>query len=338
MEFKDLRAPWPLGPLHRTVRLEPAGPLASSDTGAGSGARSGRPRPRKSKPGPAAPRLEADVECIHRPAASCQITWIGHASFLIQLRGCNLLIDPVLSSRRIGKLKRFVPPGLTLEQLPEIHALLVTHEHPDHLDEWTVRRLPVTTPVVAPKGLGAFFHRRGLKDVVELDWWQNTELAAAAQDDPVAVTLTPARHGPSGSGRFERAGALCGGFVVENSSHAVYHSGDTAFFDGFTRLGSQFPNLDAALLPVGAYRREEKAERRHMTPEEAGRAFLQTGAHRLIPMHWGTFQLAGEPLREGADRLRSWWFHAALGDERRLAEMAVGETIGWDEELSPPMG
>ena len=320
MELKRIRAPWSFRPLNREAPVAGAPSFADEP---GSGFR----RSRRAKPGPAAPRLDANEGAILAPRYGCQLTWIGHASFLLQLGTCNVLIDPVLSSRRIGKMKRYVEPGLSLEQLPPIHGLLITHEHPDHLDDWTVRRLPPTTHVIAPKGLASYFEQRRLSRVTELDWWQSTELAAA---DPVVVTLVPARHGSPGSGVFERAKALCGGFVVESSSHGIYHSGDTAFFDGFAELGARFPHLDAALLPVGAYEREEKGRRRHMTPEEAGRAFLQCGAHRLVPMHWGTFQLADEPLREGADRLRSWWYHAALGDDRRLTEMAVGETIGWD--------
>ena len=348
MEFKGLRAPWPSGVLppgkaRRSISSKTFNPTQSS-AGKDPSVSGIRPkRPNRSKTGPAAPRVDADHRRIAQPAQSCQITWLGHASFLIQLRGpapFNLLVDPVLTTRRLGKLKRFVDPGLTPSELPVIHGVLITHEHGDHLDERTLQALSTDIPVIVPEGLGSFFDRRGWSDIRELGWWDSTELPEMSaspnrgdrRQDPPLITLTPARHGASSSGFFKKAIGLCGGFVIENSNHAIYHAGDTAFFDGFTQVGSRFPQLDAALLPVGAYDRQEKVERRHLTPEEAGRAFLQTGAKRLIPMHWGTFQLSDEPLREGPDRLRSWWYHAALGDERLLTEMAVGDTVGWESD------
>ncbi len=373
MRFKRARPIWPkkgsfVRPMGSTSPEETL-PLESLLAASGSDSSYYRNRPRwrrKAKAGPGAPRIEPDFERIARPTSELQLTWIGHASFLAQLANCNLLIDPVLSRKRIGLRKRHVAPGLEMDQLPEIHAVLITHEHGDHLDEWTLERLPKEAHALVPEGLGAYFERLGFHRVTELDWWQSVELdepkipprpagrvnlrppPISADDtesmdtesmdiesmdlDPCAVTVTftPARHGSAGA-IFERAGSsTCGGFVVEDSHHAFYHSGDTGFFDGFEEIGRKFPALDAALLPVGSYRREKKNSSRHLTPEEAGRAFLQIGAQRMIPMHWGTFQLADEPLREGADRLRTWWSTAALGVDRQLNEMAVGETLGWD--------
>ncbi len=366
MNFKRGRPHWPRkgpsGGSMGSVSPEETLPLESLLTSSSSESSYRRDRPRwrrKAKAGPAAPKIDPDLARIARPIQELQLTWIGHASFLAQLANVNMLIDPVLSHKRIGLRKRHVAPGLEIDQLPDIHAVLISHEHSDHLDEWTLDRLPRDLHAVVPLGLGRSFQRQGFRRVTELDWWQSAELEDPldqAADDKTSsfgtsapshqpseeamevdlepcgltVTFTPARHGSSGT-MFERMGSsTCGGFVIEDSHHAIYHSGDTGFFDGFEEIGRRFPALDAALLPVGSYQREEKGAPRHLSPEEAGRAFLQTGAARMIPMHWGTFQLADEPLREGADRLRTWWSTAALGDGRRLDEMAIGQTIGWD--------
>ena len=374
MNFKRGRPIWPKkGPSVGSmgnVSPEETLPLESllSSSGSESSYRRDRPRwRRKANAGPGAPKIDPDLDRIARPTHEFQLTWIGHASFLVQLANVNLLIDPVLSHKRIGLRKRHVAPGLEIDQLPDIHGVLISHEHSDHLDEWTLERLPRNLHAIVPEGLGSYLQRQGFRRVTELDWWQSVELedpqlisvngdspspqeedrgpssaVGSALDVPAAtrefetepcaltVTFTPARHG-SPNAIFQRAGSsTCGGFIIEDSHHAIYHSGDTGFFDGFEEIGRRFPALDAALLPVGSYRREEKGASRHLNPEEAGRAFLQTGAARMIPMHWGTFQLADEPLREGADRLRTWWSTAALGDERRLDEMAIGQTIGWD--------
>ena len=340
MNFKRGRPLWPKkGPSAGSmgnVSPEETLPLESllASSSSESSYRRDRPRwRRKAKAGPGAPKIDPDLERIARPTRELQLTWIGHASFLVQLANINLLVDPVLSHKRIGLRKRHVAPGLAIDQLPDIHGVLISHEHNDHLDEWTLDRLPKDLHAIVPYGLAGQFQRKGFSRVTELDWWQSVELASAEADSgpcALTVTFTPARHGSSNAIFRRSDSSTCGGFIIEDSHHAIYHSGDTGFFDGFEEIGRRFPALDAALLPVGSYQREEKATSRHLTPEEAGRAFLQTGAARMIPMHWGTFQLADEPLREGADRLRTWWSTAALGDERRLDEMAIGQTIGWD--------
>lgn len=286
----------------------------------------------KSKAGPGAPKVDPNLSLIGSPARSCQLTWIGHASFLLQISGCNLLIDPVFQHRRIGQMKRYVPPGLEITDLPSLDGVLITHGHRDHLDEWTLRRLSPETRVLVPSGLGPTLHRFGFKRVEELDWWRSTDFAGTALET-ISVTLTPAHHGPVGPRAPNASTGGCGGFVVESSRHGVYHAGDSGPFDGFAQVGARFPNLDAALLPVGSYRRDTPDDSdRHLNPEEAGQAFLDSGACRLVPMHWGTFQLADESLREGPDRLRSWWIDADVDAARRLTEMAVGETIGWNPD------
>jgi L-ascorbate metabolism protein UlaG (beta-lactamase superfamily) len=280
---------------------------------------------RPSQPGPGAPRVEPDLELIHETPESPRLTWIGHASFLGGLAGARFLVDPVLSERVGWLYRRHVAPGLAPEELPAVDALLVSHNHYDHLDLEAVRHLPRSTPVFVPEGLGRWFVRRGFTAVTELRWWQSAECG------PLRITLVPARHW-SRRGLFDTNRSLWGGFVVEGGGAALYHAGDTGDFPGFREIRERFPSLTAAMLPIGAYRPGWFMEPNHLNPEQAARAFLELGAHHLVPMHWGTFQLTDEPLREPAARLRAWWReHRPEGRELHL--MAVGETVVFEAEM-----
>ena len=156
--------------------------------------------------------------------------------------------------------------------------------------------------------------------VTELDWWGSTRVG------PVTVHFVPAQHW-SRRGLKDANETLWGGFVVEGTSARVYHSGDTAYFEGFQEIGRRFPALDAALLPIGAYDPEWFMSRQHMNPEEAVRAFVDLGARRFLAMHWGTFKLTDEPLDEPPQRLDAEWKRRALPPEP-LHVLAVGESLG----------
>jgi len=280
-------------------------------------------RRRVSHPGPAAPRVEPDLDAVHDLDGPPRLTWIGHASFLGSAEGAAFLIDPMFSRRAGWLFPRHVAPGLAPGQLPRLDALLVTHAHYDHLDERSVRAVPRAVPVVVPRGLGRWFARRGFTRVTELDWWGGTEAGR------LRVTLVPARHW-SRRGVADTNAALWGGFVVEAGATRFYHAGDSAWFDGFSEIGRRFPGLLAAMLPVGAYEPAWFMEHNHLNPEQAGRAFLEVGARVLVPMHWGTFQLADEALAEPAGRVRRWW-NGAGRDGRQLAVLAVGQTIVFED-------
>lgn len=276
-------------------------------------------RRRIAPPGPPAPAVEPDLELIRR-RDGLRLTWIGHASFLGTLGGARFLVDPVFS-RRVGVFyPRYGRPGFPLRELPPVDLLLVTHAHYDHLDEPTVRRLPRTTPVVVPLGLGRWFRRRGFADVTELERWQCIEAGG------LRVTLTPSRHwSRRGVADFNRK--LWGGFVLEAGGRRVYHAGDSGYCRSFAEIGRRFPEIDAALLPIGAYAPAWFMEPNHMNPEQAGRAFLDLDARHFVPMHWGAFQLTDEPISEPAKRVRTWWASHAPDDGRRLRLLAVGETV-----------
>ena len=247
------------------------------------------------------------------------LTWIGHATWLIRLGGRTILTDPNWSSSLGPGISRNVEPPLPLDRF-KTDIVLISHNHRDHLDAPTVKKLGAAPIYVVPEGLGDFFRKRDFPQVIELPWWQTVDLQG------LKITFVPAQHW-SQRGLFDRNRSLWGGFVVEKE-HKVYFAGDTAYFNGFQEIGRRFPAIDAALLPIGAYDPEWFMRQQHMNPEDALRAFLDLGARLLCAMHWATFKLTDEPLDEPAALLeqergrgpisidRIWV--PAVGESRRL--------------------
>jgi L-ascorbate metabolism protein UlaG (beta-lactamase superfamily) len=242
------------------------------------------------------PTTAPDLALLARPPGvgeRARVTWLGHAGFLVQLDGVSLLVDPALKPSIFGGVRRNLPPGVAIDQLPPIDAVLITHSHYDHLDLPTLEA--VKAPVVAGLGLERWFRDRGLF-ATELGWWSTTTVRG------VKITFVPAQHW-SARGLFDRNETLWGGFVIQGSAATIYHSGDTASFAGFKEIGARFPGIDAALLPIGAYDPEWFMLSQHMNPEQAVQAFLDLGARTMVAMHWGTFKLTDEPLDEPPARL-----------------------------------
>ena len=236
------------------------------------------------------PRVEPDWEKLRTPPGpgeGARLTWVGHATWLVQLDGVSLLTDPVLSDEIAGLIGRNAAPGIPWERLPRIDAALVSHNHYDHLDLPTLERLGA--PVIAGLGTERLLRQRKLQ-ATPLGWWQSTSVGG------VRITFVPAQHFSQRS-LGDRNRALWGGFVVEGSSATVYHSGDTAYFPGFSEIGQRFA-IDAALLPIGAYDPRWFMLAVHMDPAQALQAFLDLRAGTFLAMHWGTFKLADEPLDE----------------------------------------
>jgi len=262
------------------------------------------------------PEVRADPDALRIPPADgLRMTWLGHASWLIQGAGASVLVDPALGpSISSGLIRRNAGPGLTVGQLPPIDASLVTHNHYDHLDLPTVRA--VGAPVVA--GLGTRRNLQGLP-CTELGWWERRHVGG------LTVTFVPSQHwSRRGLGDINRA--LWGGFVVEGGGVRIHHAGDTAYFQGFREIGRRFPALDASLLPIGAYDPEWFMRSQHMNPEETVQAWVDLGARRLVAMHWGTFKLTDEPLDEPPERLRREWARRGLPSSA-LAIPAIGESL-----------
>ncbi|MEO6443998.1 MAG: MBL fold metallo-hydrolase [Gemmatimonadaceae bacterium] len=260
------------------------------------------------------------------------VTWVGHSSFLIQLDGVNLLTDPMWSDRAsplsfLGP-KRLVPPGIPFDALPPIDAVLLSHNHYDHLDAPTVRHLARRYPDTAwftPLGIAPFVRARGASSVAELDWWEEASLGG------VRVACTPAQHF-SARGLRDRGRTLWCGWSIMGPTRRVFFAGDSAYHPEFVRIGERHGPFDITMLPVGAYEPRWFMQPVHMTPEEGVRAHLDVcaphesrGSTVMVPMHWGTFRLTDEPMDEPPARARAAWDAEGL-PERALWLLSHGET------------
>jgi L-ascorbate metabolism protein UlaG (beta-lactamase superfamily) len=215
------------------------------------------------------------------------LTWIGHASFLIQFRDLNVLIDPNFANW-LFLLKRLKRAGLRLKDLPPVDVVLLTHAHFDHFHKPTLRRLPKPKLGIMPWGMGDLARGLGFSRIIELQTWESFS------HGDWTVTLTPAKHWGARTLRDLHRGF--GGFVLEHQGRRIYHAGDSAYFDGFKEIGKRLrPEL--ALLPIGAYY-PDSFRHVHMGPDESVRAFRDLRARWLIPMHFGSFKLSFEAIDE----------------------------------------
>jgi L-ascorbate metabolism protein UlaG (beta-lactamase superfamily) len=250
------------------------------------------------------------------------VTFIGHSSFLLQIDGHNLLIDPVFSKRLI-LLRRQRRPGVRVEELPPIDAVLLTHAHMDHLDLASLRQVIRATrkrarhapEVVVPRGVEDLVEGLGFSHVHRLEWWESIALQR------LKITMTPCKHW--GARMFHDMHRGYGGYVIEGARQSVYHSGDTAYFDGFREIGRRL-KPEVALLPIGAYF-PDSYRSVHTSPEEAVRGFLEVGAEQMVPMHYGTFRLGREPMDEPLKRLATE--ATRLGIKDRIKVLEEGETL-----------
>lgn len=215
------------------------------------------------------------------------ITWIGHASFLIQFGDLNVLVDPNFANW-LFLLKRIKRAGLRIQDLPPIDLVLLTHAHFDHFHKPTLRRLPAPKIGVMPWGVGDLARGLGFMRIIELQKWEGFT------HDDWSVTLTPCKHWGARTLRDEHRGY--GGFVLQHQGRSIYHAGDSAYFDGFKEIGERL-QPEIALLPIGAYY-PDTFRHVHMGPDEALKVFQDIGAKWFVPMHYGSFKLSFEPIDE----------------------------------------
>jgi N-acyl-phosphatidylethanolamine-hydrolysing phospholipase D len=247
---------------------------------------------------------------------SGSLTWVGHSTFAVHDDDDVFLTDPHFGPRALVPGRK-VPPGVPLEAVPAHAFGVVSHDHYDHLDAYTVKRLPADMPWFVPLGLAAWFRKRGRHAVVELDWWQS------ARHGRWKITCLPTQHW---SARLEnpRNSTLWCSWLLRNEKRSYYFAGDTGYFHGFREIGRRCGPIDVAMLPIGAYAPRWFMASQHMDPADALRAFQDLGARTMVGMHWGTFDLTDEPVDEAPRELARVLRETPV-DPERVRVMAVGE-------------
>lgn len=245
------------------------------------------------------------------------VTWIGHASFLIQFTDLNILIDPNFANW-LFLLKRIKRCGLRISDLPPIDLVLLTHAHFDHFHKPSLRRLPHPKMAVMPWGMADLARNVGFERIVELDWW------GSFSHKGWRVTLTPSKHWGARVLRDHSRGY--GGFVLEHQGKRIYHAGDSAYFEGFKDIGRQL-RPEIALLPIGAYH-PETFRHMHMGPDEAIKVFKDLKARWMVPMHYGAFRLAFEDMAEPPRWLQELAEKAGVSKKIRFLEEGVPHVFG----------
>jgi N-acyl-phosphatidylethanolamine-hydrolysing phospholipase D len=237
---------------------------------------------------PRVPVMENDGAYLAKAGEKPSATWVGHSTFVIQDEGDVFVTDPHWGPRALIP-PRQSPPGIPLAAVPAPAFIVLSHNHYDHLDAWTVERLPREMPWFVPLGLGRWLRRHGREQVTELDWWQS------AQHGRWTLTCLPAQHWSNRLSQRRNATLWCS-WLLDNGARRYYYAGDSGFFHGFAEIGRRFPGIDVAFLPIGAYEPRWFMRPQHMDPREAVQAFRDLGARSMLSMHWGTFDLTDEPV------------------------------------------
>ena len=268
----------------------------------------------------ATPRLPATLT-----PRECAVTFVNHATFLLQLPGLNVLTDPIWSSRcspvSWAGPQRVRAPGLAFESLPPIDLVLLSHNHYDHLDLPTLQRLQAAhrPRIITTLGNRPFLARKGLDQAVELDWWQQH-----APRPGINVTLTPAQHFSARS-LTDRMESLWGGFVLETPAGRIFFAGDSGYFGGFKAIGKRLGPFELAFIPIGAYEPRWFMAPLHCDPTEALQIHHDVGARRSLAMHFGCFPLADDGFEQPANDFLAARRAAGLGPEE-FGLPEVGET------------
>lgn len=274
------------------------------------------------RPEAALPVQERSADEFSEAPEELRVTWLGHSTLLIELQGARVLIDPVWGERAspssyVGP-SRFYPPPLPLEALPEVDAVLISHDHYDHLDLPTVDALKERVPRwIVPLGVGAHLESWGvpLERITELDWWEQQEVAG------LTLVCTPSRHF-SGRSALDADATLWSGWAILGRERRVYYSGDTAMSPDFTEIGTRLGPFDLTLIESGAY--DAAWADVHLGPEQALEAHRMVRGELFMPVHWSLFDLALHSWTEPAERVRAAAEEAGIA----VAYPRPGESFG----------
>jgi N-acyl-phosphatidylethanolamine-hydrolysing phospholipase D len=271
------------------------------------------------------PRVETDLELIQNPPDTLQVTWIGHATVLLQYKGINILTDPMFSYRAsplsfLGP-ERHNPPSVKLEDLPSIDYALISHSHYDHLDKKTVKRIGSKTLWLVPLGLKKWFINAGVnrENVLEFDWWDEKKFATST------VTATPAQHWSARS-LWDRNKTLWASWMLQIDDKVIWYSGDTGYNPyQFKEIGQKFKTVDLALISIGAYEPRWFMKDMHINPEEAVQIHQDISSNHSIAVQWGTFQLTSEPIDDPPLKLKNALAQKGIPQEK-FEILRIGET------------
>lgn len=273
--------------------------------------------------GGGAPRVPFDRGIL--AGSNPTVTWIGHATMLVRMGGMAFVTDPMWSTYASpvpllgpGRLQE---PGATIDEIGPVDFVTLSHNHYDHSDLASIRALAAKgARFVVPLGLGELVRSAG-GEAVELDWWQSTTIGT------LTVHCVPAQHF-SRRGVTDGDATLWAGWVVDDGTRRFYHAGDTGYFGGFAEIGRRFGPIDLAALPIGAYEPQAMMHTVHVNPEEAVQAAIDVGAKKVLATHFGTFDLADEPVDEPPRRFRVEAGRRGLGEDRAWV-LSIGESRHW---------
>jgi N-acyl-phosphatidylethanolamine-hydrolysing phospholipase D len=276
--------------------------------------------------------MAAKESPIHKPGESLSVTpvekrirttWIGHSTFLIQHHGLNILTDPIFGDcgpLPMGGLRRVTAPGISLDRLPKIHHVLISHSHYDHLDAPTIRALGDGVRYWVPEGLCAWFRKRGITSCEEIAWWQSASLFGN-----VVIHSVPAQHA-SGRTPWGRDRTHWCGWVLKSSERTAYFAGDTGYSPSFREIGKRFGGFDLSMIPIGAYNPRWLMRPMHLNPAEAVKVHMDVNSRLSIACHWGTFRLTDEPLSEPPELLLEELGPQGI-DPNKFRALQPGETV-----------
>jgi N-acyl-phosphatidylethanolamine-hydrolysing phospholipase D len=281
------------------------------------------------------PTAAPDIAYPRATDADFSATWIGHSTVLLQVGGLNVITDPVFSQRAFPLQwmgpRRVMDPAVALDALPPLDIVLLSHSHYDHLDRPAVKKLARMHPGatwIVPLRLGAYVRGWGVRNIVELDWWQETEVKG------LRITATPARHFTARR-LGDRNKSLWCGFAFEIQGRRAFFAGDTAYHPEGARIGAACGPFDLVMMPIGAYDPRWFMHVVHMDPEESVQLYRDLAASHItalqplmLGLHWGTFRLTDEAMDEPPRRTAARWRELRLSDDR-LWIARFGETRHW---------
>ncbi len=267
-----------------------------------------------------------DVQEPYRSSSTnggIDITFLGHSCLMIQFNGFKLVTDPFLSKRasftqKFGPARR-IPPVLPVDNFPEVDLILLSHNHFDHMDMPTLEAMGDRAVKLVPLGDGRHLSKAGLYNYIEMDWGENFTL------NGMDITFLPTKHFSARTG-LDRNRSLWGAFLIEVGSRALFFSGDTAMGSVFDDLAEKLPPIDAAFISIGSYDPQFLMKDSHLTPEEAILLAKILGTKKMIPIHWGTIELAAETITEPVERLKTL-VDNGFADGLEIDILPAGRTI-----------